>query len=87
MNIPKDLDPADIQAVIDRLDHLIHQLGQPLLGARFNVELLIKTPDCPSSGVAKTKIDHINQSISEATSISTQISQELSELKEILNIS
>ena len=85
--MPNDSSQEDIQAVIDRLDHLIHQLGQPLLGARFNVELLTQAPDCPQSGVAKTKIDHINQAISEASSVSTQINHEFSGLKEILNIS
>ena len=85
--MPKDSSQADIKTVIDRLDDLIHQLGQPLLGARFNMELLMQTPNFPSSGGAKTKIDHINQAISEASSVSSQISHQLSELKEILNIS
>ena len=78
----KESSQSDIRAAVERLEDLIHGLGQPLLSARFNVELLLQASDCPGSGGAKMKIDHINQSIIEATSESTQISKEIRKLKE-----
>jgi hypothetical protein len=72
------------QALISRLEKLIHDLGQPLLVIRFANELLASKSEMLSKEDLAAKIALISQAIDESSAIANALNEDLQKLKKFI---
>ncbi len=84
MTAREELPENEAQALITHLEQLIHDLAQPLLGARFTSEFLASQLERISKEDLALKIDLISQAINESNAISSALSADLQKLRKFL---
>jgi hypothetical protein len=84
MTAREELPENEAQALITHLEQLIHDLAQPLLGARFTSEFLASQLERISKEDLALKIDLIRQAINESNAISSALSADLQKLRKFL---
>jgi hypothetical protein len=80
----EELPENEAQVLITHLEQLIHDLAQPLLGARFTAEFLTSQLDRVSKEDLALKIGLISRAINESNAISSAFSADLQKLRKFL---